>query len=61
MELAKICKSIRSEQKISQKKLAEMVGSNQTEISFIERGFIPQSQQKIDLIRGLYKRTGEQI
>ena len=31
---------------ISQKQLAEMIGSNQTEVSFIERGFIPHASEK---------------
>lgn len=39
-------KTIRQETGMSQKQLAEMIGSNQTEVSFIERGFIPQDPEK---------------
>ena len=39
--LAQMCRDIRIELNISQSKLAERVNSNQTEMSFIERGFIP--------------------
>lgn len=31
---------------MSQKQLAEMIGSNQTEVSFVERGFIPPAPEK---------------
>ena len=41
MTLANMAKAIRQETGISQKQLAGMIGSNQTEVSFIERGFIP--------------------
>ena len=41
MSLADMTKTIRQETGMSQKQLAEMIGSNQTEVSFIERGFIP--------------------
>ena len=46
MTLANMAKSIRQETGMSQKKLAEMIGSNQTEVSFIERGFIPPRTRK---------------
>lgn len=41
MTLANMAKAIRQETGMSQKQLAEMIGTNQTEVSFIERGFIP--------------------
>ena len=41
MTLANMAKTIRQETGMSQKQLAEKIGTNQTEVSFIERGFIP--------------------
>ena len=41
MSLADMVKTIRQETGMSQKQLGKMIGSNQTEVSFIERGFIP--------------------
>lgn len=52
--LAEMCKEARKAMKLSQKKFAELVGTNQTEISFIERGFIPLQKEKIDRIEYLY-------
>ena len=46
MSLADMTKTIRQETGMSQKQLAEMIGSNQTEVSFIERGFIPSAPEK---------------
>ena len=46
MTLANVAKTIRQETGMSQKQLAEMIGSNQTEVSFIERGFIPTAPEK---------------
>lgn len=57
MELAEMCRLARQSLGISQAKFANMVGTNQTEISFIERGFIPEDQQKIRAIKELYERT----
>ena len=46
MTLANVAKTIRQETGMSQKQLAEKIGSNQTEVSFIERGFIPPNPEK---------------
>lgn len=46
MLLADMAKTIRQETGMSQKQLAEKIGSNQTEVSFIERGFIPTGPEK---------------
>ena len=46
MSLANMAKAIWQETGMSQKQLAEMIGSNQTEVSFIERGFIPLDPEK---------------
>ena len=54
VELSKMSIEIRKFLKISQKKLAIIVVSTQTEISFIEKGFIPPNKNKIKQIQGLY-------
>lgn len=46
MSLANMAKAIRQETGMSQKQLAEKIGTNQTEVSFIERGFIPPQPRK---------------
>lgn len=46
MTLANMAKAIRQETGMSQKQLAEKIGTNQTETSFIERGFIPPAPEK---------------
>ncbi len=46
MSLADMAKTIRQETGMSQKQLAEKIGTNQTEVSFIERGFIPDDPEK---------------
>ena len=53
--LAEMCKTARARMRLSQSKFAEIVGTNQTEVSFIERGFVPQDQGKIDAIKKLYR------
>ena len=47
MTFAEMCKETRAGMKLTQKKFAELIGSNQTEISFIERGFVPSDREKI--------------
>lgn len=56
LPLSDMCKVIRKERYITQYALAELIGTNQTEVSFIERGFIP-SADKIVAISDLYKQT----
>lgn len=46
MMLADMAKTIRQETGMSQKQLAEKIDSNQTEVSFIEWGFIPHGSEK---------------
>ena len=53
--LAEACKYIRQQTKTSQLNFATIIHSNQTEISFIERGFIPNDPVKINFIFDLYK------
>lgn len=54
--ISEMCKAIRQEKHITQNQLAELIGTNQTEVSFIERGFIP-SATKIVAITNLYQKT----
>ena len=54
MSLADMVKTIRQETGISQKQLAEMIGTNQTEVSFIERGFIPLNPEKQIAIENIF-------
>ena len=49
-ELKDICFALRKKLHLSQRELAYLIGSTQTEISFIERGFIPVSSEKIHRI-----------
>lgn len=58
MTLSEKCKKIRQVCCLTQRELAELVGSNQTEISFIERGFIPITGVK-NQIEELYQRNYE--
>lgn len=57
MELADITKKTRQHMKLSQKQFALLIPTNQTEISFIERGFIPNDKEKINRIYELYNQT----
>ena len=54
MDLQQITKKTRQEMGLSQKQFAVLVQTNQTEISFIERGFIPNDKDKINRIYELY-------
>ena len=55
MELKEKCKLARKYMKMSQEQFAKVIKSNQTEVSFIERGFIPEDEKKIDKIETIYK------
>ena len=57
MSLADMAKTIRQETGISQKQLAEMIGTNQTEVSFIERGFIPPAPEKQIAIENIFNEV----
>lgn len=57
MELKEMCLAVRKRLKLSQRELAALVGTNQTEISFIERGFIPANSCKSVAIQNLYQET----
>lgn len=49
-DLSDVCYNVRTEMRMSQKRFAELIGSTQTEVSFIESGFIPKSNEKIKKI-----------
>lgn len=49
------CKIAREHFKMSQEKFSVIIGTNQTEISFIERGFVPEDKNKVKKIEILYK------
>ena len=57
MSLADMAKTIRQETGMSQKQLGEMIGSNQTEVSFIERGFIPLNPEKQIAIENIFNEV----
>ena len=57
MLLADMVKTIRQETGMSQKQLGEMIGSNQTEVSFIERGFIPLNPEKQIAIENIFNEV----
>lgn len=52
--LAEKCKEIRGERKLAQWQLAKLIGTTQTEMSFIEKGFIPPDREKIKKVEELY-------
>ena len=54
MTLANMAKAIRQETGMSQKQLGEMIGTNQTEVSFIERGFIPSAPEKQRVLLNIF-------
>ena len=57
MTLAEISKKTRELLNLKQRELAKLIGTNQTEISFIERGFIPNDKDKINKIYALYNES----
>lgn len=59
MELQEMCKSVRTKLNMTQTDFATLIGSNQTEISFIERGFIPNDMRKVEIIKDLYYETSK--
>ena len=54
-----MCKIARKYMRMSQAEFAKVIKSNQTEISFIERGFIPEDKAKITKIETIYKWSVE--
>lgn len=54
--ISEMSKAIRKERYITQDALANLIGVNASEISYIERGFIPDAQIVVK-ISDLYKET----
>lgn len=54
MKLQDYCKQGRLTLGMTQREYARLVGTNQTEISYIERGFIPESNRKKKQIIKIY-------
>ena len=55
MELKEKCKAVREKMGLTQQYFAEVfLHTNQIEVSFIERGFIPEDIRKIKAIETLY-------
>lgn len=54
--ISDMCKTIRCEQHITQELLAKSIGVHQTEISYIERGFLPDIDTVVKIV-DLYKQT----
>ena len=62
MELKDKCKKVRTAMGLSQLEFAEtFLNTNQTELSFIERGFIPEDARKIKIINNLHKHISEAV
>ena len=60
MELKDKTKKVREFMGLSQKEFGTMfLNSNQTELSFIERGFIPEDKKKIKVVNSMYKVLNE--
>ena len=59
MELKEKCKQARKYMRMSQAEFGKVIKRNQTEVSFIERGFIPEDNRKIEKIEVIYKWSVE--
>jgi DNA-binding XRE family transcriptional regulator len=59
MELKEKCKIARNYLKMTQEQFGNFIKSNQTEVSFIERGFIPEDTKKIEKIETIWKWANE--
>ena len=57
MTLQEKTKEVRKRLHLTQRDIASLIGTNQTEISFIERGFIPPDENKIIAINDLFDRS----
>lgn len=56
MELKDKAKIVRAVLGLSQKEFGAMfLKSNQTEVSFIERGFIPEDKRKVKIVNNMYE------
>lgn len=58
LELAELAREIRFLRGISQRELAELINATQTDISLMERGFIPNDTRKISKLLEIGKQLG---
>lgn len=54
--LSEMCKTIRKERHITQYELSELIGITQNEVSFIERGLLPEPSIVV-VLSDIYKQT----
>ena len=54
MELKEMCKTVRSKMGLTQKEFSRLIGTTQTEISFVENGFTPPHIERVTEIKKLY-------
>lgn len=50
LNVAELCMLVREKLRLSQETIARMIESTQTEISFIERGFVPRKRHKVEAL-----------
>ena len=55
MELKEKCQKARAYLRMTQAQFCKVIKSNQTEVSFIERGFIPEDKRKCEKIEQIYQ------
>lgn len=58
LELAELAREIRYLRGISQYELAKLINTNQTDISLIERGFVPNDARKVNKLLEIGKQLG---
>jgi transcriptional regulator with XRE-family HTH domain len=56
ISLAEMCYQARKAMKLSQKDMAKLIGCQQSEIHYIEGGYIPEENAKRELIKALWNR-----
>ena len=62
MELKEICKAVRQKMGLTQREFGRLIGTTQTEISFVENGFIPPHIERVAEIQRLYhKFVGKEV
>lgn len=59
MELKEKCQKARAYLRMTQVQFGKVIKSNQTEVSFIERGFIPEDKRKVEKIEQIYEWSVE--
>ena len=55
MDFGIVVNRIREKMKVTQARMATLIGTTQTEVSFMERGFIPRNPRKVESIVFLAK------